>query len=265
MPPKRRNESDSDPKQPRARRGQKKAQLDNARLDTPLHTLPAEPHLQQPEKPKPRPRGRPKVAATPACGMEGPLPTPASMDTDKGIHTPPQKPDEPSPKRSESDMNVDILEPSKGKPARGQRLTKVVPAREPLPDRAGRNIHPVKPKATHHTPHEVAAHCEAQVQELQERIRAAEEAKELLAQMNVDEELDDEQLLIDNPQRLSAAIRKCGRDLLEDSEGEGFDFDAVEKGSYSDDEVVEPVKRKTVSHSCLNIVQTSTDLLSFAD
>jgi hypothetical protein len=65
--------------------------------------------------------------------------------------------------------------------------------------------------------------------------------------MNVNEELDDEQMFVKNPQRLSAAVRKQGRDVLEDSKGERFDFDAIEKASYSDGEVIEPVREKAVS------------------
>lgn len=255
MPLKRRNESDSDPKdvtpaQPKTRRGQKKAQLDGNHVNIPSQHPPVETDLQKPEKPRPRPkpRGRPRGTVTPAgTPQEETSQTPTDINIDQ------EAANEPPPKRSKNNVNVDITEPIKGKSARGQRPTKVVPPREPLPDRTGRNVHPVKPKATRRTAQEVAADREAQIRELQDRIRVAEEAKELLAQMHVNEEHDDEQMLVDNPQRLSAAIRKRGRDL-EDSEGEDFDFDSVEKGSYSDDEVVEPVKRKTVSYWYNNIV-----------
>jgi hypothetical protein len=77
-------------------------------------------------------------------------------------------------------------------------------------------------------------------------------AKELLAQMNVNEDLQDEEMLTENPQRLSAAIRKRGRQYLEDDEdGEEFDFTAVDQESCSDDTGEEPVKAKVVSDQSL--------------
>lgn len=255
MPPKRRNESNSDPKavtpaQPKTRRGQKKAQSESNQLDIPSQHPSVEPDLQAPEKtrPRPKPRGRPRGTAAPTgTPLEGTPQALTDIDVDESTRTSLEDAaDEPPAKRSRNDVNVGIPEPIKEKSVRGQRPTKVLPSREPLPDRTGRNVHPVKPKATRRTPQEVAADREAQIRELQNRIRVAEEAKELLAQMHVNEERDDEQMLVDNPQRLSAAIRKRGRDL-EDSEGENFDFDGVEKDAYSDDEVVKPVKRKTVS------------------
>ena len=61
-------------------------------------------------------------------------------------------------------------------------------------------------------------------------------AKELLAQMNINEDLQDEAMLTENPQWLSAAIHKCGRQYIEDDEdGELFDFTAVKQESYSND------------------------------
>jgi hypothetical protein len=76
--------------------------------------------------------------------------------------------------------------------------------------------------------------------------------------MNINEDLQDEAMLTKNPQQLSAAIRKCGRQYLEDDEdGELFDFAAVKKESYSDDMGPKPVKVKMVSHSdqpmCTNV------------
>lgn len=234
---------------PRARRGQKKAQPDSDQLDVPSQHPPVEPDIHGPEKP--RPRGRPRGAPIPASAPLENVPSmPTAADTHgSGRKTRPhlQEPDDAPPsKRKKGEVVDSNPSPAKQKPSR-QRLPKVMLPREPLPDRTGRNVHPVKPKATRRTAQEVAADREAHIRELEEKIRVAEEAKELLAQMNVNEELDDERMLVDNPQRLSAAIRKRGRELLEDSEAEDFDFDAAEKGSYSDDEAVEPVKRKTVS------------------
>ena len=39
--------------------------------------------------------------------------------------------------------------------------------------------------------------------------------------MNVDEDIQDEKMLTDNPQRLSAAIRRCGREYLEEEDEDG--------------------------------------------
>ena len=106
--------------------------------------------------------------------------------------------------------------------------------RDPLPDRPGRNIHPVKLPPTRRTSQEVAAEHDAKKRAIEEKIREGERAKDLLAQLNVNEELYDEELY-DNPQRLSTALHKRGA-CLDDSDGEGekFDFGATEDDSDSD-------------------------------
>jgi hypothetical protein len=118
--------------------------------------------------------------------------------------------------------------------------------RDPLPDCPGRNVHPAKPTTTHRTSQEVAAEHEAKKQAMEEKIREGEKAKEFLALMNINEDLNNEELLTENPQCLSAAICKHGRACLDDSddEGEEFNFDAVKDGVYSDDLMVEPAKVK---------------------
>ena len=81
-----------------------------------------------------------------------------------------------------------------------------------------------------------------------EDMRGGERAKELLAQMKVNEELDDEQMLTKNGQWLSAAICKQERKCLEESEGgEDFNFTTVDQESYSDDLSNEPEMGKGVS------------------
>jgi hypothetical protein len=141
---------------------------------------------------------------------------------------------------------------AKGKALRGHKQTGVVNPRNPLPDCPGRNVHPAKPTTTRRTSQEVAAEREAKKRAMEERIREGEKAKEFLALMNINEDLNDEELLTENPQCLSAAIRKCGRACLDDSddEGEEFNFDAVEDGVYSDDLTVEPAKVKGKTVSC---------------
>jgi len=66
--------------------------------------------------------------------------------------------------------------------------------------------------------------------------------------MNINEDIQDEEMLTENLQRLSAAVRKHGKKYLEDDEdGEEFDFLAVEQESCSEDMDEEPVKAKAVS------------------
>jgi hypothetical protein len=140
--------------------------------------------------------------------------------------------------------------------------TAVVNPRDPLPDCPGQNVHPAKPAATRCTPQEVAAKHEAKKQAteekkqvMEEKIHKGEKAAETLVLMNINEDHDNEELLTENPQRLSAAIRKQGRehhgDGDTDDDGEDFDFDAVEDGVYSDESSVGPTKSKgkTVSYS----------------
>jgi len=64
--------------------------------------------------------------------------------------------------------------------------------------------------------------------------------------MNVSKELEYEELVHDNPQRLSTAVHKQNRMFLDDNDGvgEGFNFDAVDADTYSDDLSVDPVNMK---------------------
>ena len=145
------------------------------------------------------------------------------------------------------------------------KQTAVVNHRDPLPDRPGRNVHPAKvtkPTTTRRTSQEVAAEREAKKRAMEEKIQEGEKAKEFLVLMNINEDIDDDKLLTENPQRLSAAIRKRGRDT--DDEGEVFDFDAVENAVYSDKSAsVEPAKvKQKVSqyvHANVAIVDLWTD------
>jgi hypothetical protein len=164
-----------------------------------------------------------------------------------------QGPDDDSmQKRPKKDDNDVPEPPAKGKTSRKQKQSANATPREPLPDRPGRNVHPAGQRATRRTPQEVAAEHEAKKRAIEEKIREGEKAKELLAQLNVDEDLRDEEMLTKNPQRLSAAIRKRGRQYLEDDEdGEEFDFAAIEEEPSSDDVGEEPVKAKAVSDQSL--------------
>ena len=75
---------------------------------------------------------------------------------------------------------------------------------------------------------------------MEARIVEAEKARQLLAEMNASEDIQDNQMEEDNPQRISAAVRKHTHAELEnDSVSESFNFEDVEKMDYSDDESVE--------------------------
>jgi hypothetical protein len=194
--------------------------------------------------------------------------TPDKPDTGSGVANPNppkmqrhQKNMPPAPpKRPEEDIGETPKPPDKAKTPRRQNRSGVVIPRDPLPDRRGRNIHPAGPVITRRTPQEVAAQRSAERQAIEEKIREGERAKELLAQINVDEEFHDIQMLTDNPQRLSVALRKHGRDDQEsnESEDEGFHLGAVEGDSDVDDATVEPIKGKVMSYSTFTI-NMSTD------
>ena len=174
----------------------------------------------------------------------------------------------PAAKKVKAKANTSQL----SKKAKAVKKTAVVNRRDPLPDRPGRNVHPAKvtkPTTTRRTSQEVAAEREAKKRAMEEKIREGEKAKEFLALMNINEDIDDDELLTENPQRLSAAIRKRGREYQGDTddEGEVFDFDAVENAVYSDEsasvEQLEPakVKRKVSQyvHASVAIVDSRTD------
>ena len=141
----------------------------------------------------------------------------------------------------------DASQPSaKGKAQCGQKQTGVVNARDPLPDCPGRHVHPTKPTTTHCTFQELAPERKAKKQAMEEKIHGGKKAKEFLALMDINEDINNEKLLTKNPQHLSTAIHKCGRACLNDGDnkGEEFNFDAVEDGVYSDYLAVEPAKVK---------------------
>ena len=93
-----------------------------------------------------------------------------------------------------------------------------------------------------------------------------EKAKKFLALMNINEDINNDELLTENPQHLPTAIRKRGREYQGDTddEGEVFDFDTVENAVYSDKLAsVEPAEVKwKVSqyvHASMAIVDLWTD------
>ena len=130
----------------------------------------------------------------------------------------------------------------------GARMKKLIPSmREPLPVREGRNTHPGLREGVQPTPRrssqEVAAERERKRQELEERLHAAEEAKRMLAQM----ELDNEKYMedIDEECRQPIDHRQQGKTLpIPESEYEVFEgLDEIE--DTEDEEVDEADEEAT--------------------
>jgi hypothetical protein len=192
-------------------------------------------------------RGRPRAAIEPTSNSENNSADKHNEDpgeaTRDGKDGPPAKRTKvSSSKPTETPIKATHMKANKG---RTRKQPREHVARDPLPDRRGRNIHPAAGQlTTRRTSQEVTADRESQRRALEEKIRQGEKAKELFALMSIAEEQFDEEMLTRNPQRLSAAILKHGRDCLEeDSEvGEVFNFEEVDNGttSESDDSVVQP-------------------------
>ena len=240
------------PDLPMLQEGQPKVQVEQEDPNLPSNNLP-DPECPKQQKRRTRGQQQANVAAAAHSSANG---DDVSSPTDSGTRKRGRKTetamngtdDDPPPKRAKGSVG-DASQPSaKVKALCRRKRTLVVDPRDPLPDRPGRNVHPAKPLATttRRTSQEVAAEREAKKRAMEEKIREGEKAKEFLALMNINEDLDDEELLTENPQRLSAAIRKRGRaDLDEtDSEGEYFDLDAIKGSVCSDDSGVAPAKAK---------------------
>ena len=159
--------------------------------------------------------------------------------------------DAPAKRAKSVAQTVDDL-PAKPKKGRPRKQPQDITQRAPLPDRSVRNIHPAGQPTPRRTSKEVAAEREAQRQALEAKIREGEQAKLLFAQMNVAEECLDDEMNVDNPQRLSVALRKCGRDDFDASDnGEHFDFAAIDEASPSEADDSEPVQQPKVSSTTL--------------
>lgn len=203
------------------------------------------------EQPARKGRGRPKKTV--------------AMEEDKSVEDIPQKrtrkdtgqtsntTDQPPAKRTKEVDSTDNIPDTNTLPQRQQKAensTRVAaPApRDPLPDRAARNVHPVPKKAARRGAKEVEADRKAKLKAIEDRIQEMEEAKRRLVEANTIEDIDDDAMDEGNPQRLSAAIQKCGNrdtvdhDLSDADDGEVFDFrevDAMSDGSNSDSEETE--------------------------
>ena len=154
---------------------------------------------------------------------------------------------QPAAKRLKADNAGVPQVPRQQRKAGDTRNMAIVPPRDPLPDRAGRNVHPGPKKATRRSHQEVEAEREAKAKAIEEKIQKLETAKRLLAEANAFEDIEND-AMDQNPQRLSTVIQKHKRiDVSGDSDdGELFDFkDVDEMIDTSEDE--EPVKQKVVS------------------
>lgn len=219
--------------------------------DATYHSEP-QPTTANTESEKPRKgQGRPKKATaadTPAVNTnEQPAPTKAT--TRKRVRDDVASVgNRPAPKRTKADdTGVDQLPEARGKVGGSRKAAEVAP-RDPLPDRKGRNVHPAPKTTTRRSSQEVAAEREARKKAIEKRIKELEDAKRLLAETNASEDIDDDAMVEDNPQRLSAAIRKCRHIELESgSDGEeSFDFKDVDEAlDLSESE--EPVQETVVS------------------
>jgi hypothetical protein len=95
---------------------------------------------------------------------------------------------------------------------------------------------------------DVAAEREEKRKALEAKIVEAEKARQLLAEMNASEDIHNDQMEEDNPQRISAAVRKRTHAELEDNNAnnESFNFEDVDAMDSSEDESAE---EKLVSRS----------------
>ena len=210
----------------------------------------------------PQTKGRARVSKKPVTTI-----TPTGGDNEL-ILTIPAEPRKCGQKRMMATNEVDGAPPAKKakdgentigqlprQPVRKTAARKKAPVipRTPLPDRQGRNIHPAGlpgQPARWRSSQEVAAEREAQRRAIEDKIREGEMAKQLLAQLNVAEDLamDDE-----NPQRLSAAIHKRTHDDEVEpasDDGEAFDFADIDAMADSESDLSgeEPaLKAKAVS------------------
>lgn len=104
----------------------------------------------------------------------------------------------------------------------------------------------MKPKRR--TSQEVEAKRKAKRKALEARICELEDAKCLLAQMNAAKDVEDKEMDEENPQCLSAAVRKWGYTEVGSNSGdeEEFDFEGVNAMPDSSDNE-EPAKGRAVS------------------
>ena len=218
--------------------------------DATYHSEPQPTTNTESEKPH-KGRGRPKkaMAADTAADNTNEQPAPTKVTTRKRVRDDVASVgNRPASKRMKADdTGVDQLPEARGKVGGSRKAAEVAP-RDPLPDRKGRNVHPAPKTTTRRSSQEVAAEREAKKRAIEKRIKELENAKRLLAETNAFEDIDDDAMLEDNPQRLSAAIRKRRHIELESGSNgeESFDFKDIDEAlDLSESE--EPVQETVVS------------------
>ncbi|KAH9014755.1 hypothetical protein EDB85DRAFT_1876224 [Lactarius pseudohatsudake] len=122
------------------------------------------------------------------------------------------------------------LAPKVGKP---RAQVKATPTRT-LPNRPGRNVHPVGQPRPRRTREQVEADHKAEMKALEDRIREVQAAKEHLARLNVTEEREEDNLPVAHPQAVSTVTHKRRYVDVETDGDESFDFKEVDDGSHSD-------------------------------
>jgi hypothetical protein len=101
--------------------------------------------------------------------------------------------------------------------------TPVKPTRA-LPNRPGRNIHPAGLPKSRRSKEQVEADRKAALKASEEQAHKSQMAQDLLARMNILEEVEDEDLPTRYPQRLSARIDKHHYTDIETESDECFDI-----------------------------------------
>ncbi|KAH9045839.1 hypothetical protein EDB84DRAFT_1246097, partial [Lactarius hengduanensis] len=118
------------------------------------------------------------------------------------------------------------------KVGRPRAQVKATPTRT-LPNRPGRNVHPVGQPRPRRTREQVEADHKAEMKALEDRIREVQAAKEHLARLNVTEEREDN-LPVAHPQAVSTVTHKQRYVDVETDGDESFDFEEVDDGSHPD-------------------------------
>lgn len=230
------------------RRGQTKnpnveEQVTNQPEDQPMAT--ADVDLEQPC----RGRGRPKknvIIGGHADDAEQPPPVQAaSRKRGQKPATPTEDANvQPLPKRAKVNNAHDNDPPRQRAKANSSNKPT---ARDPLPDRQGRNVHPAGEKPKRRSSQEVAAEKEAKAKALEERAQKIEAAKKLLAEANAYKDIQDDEMGDIIPQCLSTAVRKRQYAEIDDDSGAGEVFDFQEVDMMESSESEQPVKEKAVS------------------
>ncbi len=167
--------------------------------------------------------------------------------------------DEPEPKCVKTDAtNTDKIQKGNNQRRDKTGAGNITP-RDPLPDRVVRNNHPVAKKGVRRSTAEVEADRRAQADAIESQIRELQEAKRVIAAAHASEDNHLKHNMTDeNPQRLSAALRKQARRNPEQNESEesgqegdhdmeSFDFSEADELLDSTSESDEPSEVLKVS------------------